>query len=665
MLSLGKTSLQIENMATEGREITKSSFSTHLMSLGITGLVTAVLVSGFLILHSTSPDIRPMPGSEILSGLSLFLLIIGAALILRARYNITSGVGYTGFILVLCSISFFICSVTVMSLNLTNNPGTTFGAISLSLVLTMILFGIYYGSTGKGPLQRTVFYISIICLIIYAILYTMVFGNPLGVSSTAGELGKTDSVKYSLIYKDSASQKGAFKRTLYDQVYLSVAYPTLSPTDTPPEHNTQEISGIHSLSNYGNCLRLGANAYLFDIFYEKNPSSPNKNTWRVGTLNTQTGQSQNYQTISLASVLYATNQAVELSGTSNGGRVIYLFLNPRYTTDQLKQDTNSKLEDNLANLIQEQITYMTLPTLSVSMPQSTGMNTRIEDQTLDQAKQQVVIFLGGAKPVSRISPKLKNVIHGVVNLTDCYINTKNSQPFNAIAYDPAQKGSRVALGLGSFPASNENRLSDLVPIPKGGLQTSFLATLPDVSSPVAYTNEVPSYITHSTCFPFVYPKSLLPSSYDGAVNDPNKLFFQGFAPVVSPKGIVSMIFTNEDGDTGPARQRINDDLRCKETYNGQRVLNPEEDTQWPLLIYRPTSNKLQTKNWCSNYTGQNTGLSETILEDPGVGALVLHDPIHKNYSGGMIPKPTLVQTRDGVVYQLRKVVNQIEVEGKL
>lgn len=650
-------------MATEGREIPKSS--SHLAALGITGVVTAVLVAAILIIHSSSPENRPMPGTEILSGLSLFLLIIGAALILRARYNIITGVGYTGFILILCSIAFFICSVTMMSLNLTNNPGTTFGSITLSLVLTLILTGIYYGSTGKEPFKVTILYISIISLVIYAILYTMVFGNPLGVSSSVGELGATNSTKYSLIYKDSAAQKGAFKRTLYDQVYLSVAYPTISPTDTPPTHNTQEISGIHSLSNYGNCLRLGANAYLFDIYYEKNPSSPNKNTWRIGTLNTQTGQSQNYQTISLASVLHATNQAVELSGLSNGGRVIYLFLNPRYTTDQLKQDTNTKLEENLANLIQEQITYMTLPTLSVSMPQSTGMNTRIEDQTLDQAKQQVVIFLGGAKPVSRISPKLKNVIHGVVNLTDCYLNTQNSQPFNAIAYDPSQKGSRAVLGLGSFPASNESRLDDLVPTPRGGLQSSFLATLPDTSSPIAYTNEIPTYITHSTCFPFVYPKTLLASSYEGELNNPNKLFFQGFAPVVSPKGIVSMIFTNEDGDTEPARQRTNDDLRCEQAYNGQRVLNPEADTQWPLLVYRPTSSQLQSKNWCENYKGQNTGLTETILEDPGVATLILHDPIRKNYGGGMIPKPTLVQTRDGFVYQLRKVVNQVEVEGKL
>lgn len=635
------------------------TLSTPVIILLSTLVLNIIFIAIFSIIQTTDENLVNGDIYRLVIEISsMALLIAGVFAILISNRNLNSLWGLIGYTMVCLSTIPMSVYLSTLSSNSSGFSGGFTSVIGV-FVLAITLMGIYYGSTGSDGMKTAVFYGSIVMLILYALFYSVVFGNPVGISSRVNfdNLNKLNSDKYTLIYKSSARRSGVFKRTLFDQVYLSVAYPTLGINEYPPIHNSNAIQGSHSLTNYERHLKMGASAFLFDIFYESNPSSPNVNTWRVGTLNTQSGTVQNKRTISLDSVLYSTNQAV--TKAVRDGRLIYLFLNPRYTTAQ--EDLIPQLEDKLAEIIKQNVTHLTLPSLNVSMPQSSSMNSRLEDQLLDNARQQVVLFLGGTRPVSLLSSRLKNVVHGVTNFTDCYVSTEGAQPYNAIAYNPKQTTTRVNLGLGSFSASNESRLTELVPLNAStSVQTSFLATIPDSNTDtIAYKNDTPVYITHSACFPFVYPYMLTESAYS---SDVNKKFYQGFAPVAVPKGIVSMVFSNKDGDDQPARQRMAEDKRCDERYNNQRVLNPAKDDEWSLLI-QASDNSLKSNNWCNNYKNNNKGLPVTIVESDSVFPLILYSPSDGHYSGGMIPKPTLVQTESGQVFQLRNVINQVQVQA--
>lgn len=583
---------------------------------------------------------------------SITLILVSISCLLLGNRDVTSKWGFWGYVFLTMSVFPLSMTLTTISFESLNSSSSAIAIFFGTFVLAFVFGMIYYGSTGSDSMRTAVFYGSSVLLIVYALFYTIIFGNPVGVSTTIpdSDLNSLDSNQYTIIYGSDNELNGVFKRRLFDQVYLSIAYPTLGMSDSPPLHNSTEIRGSHYLSEYGRYLKMGASAFLFDIFYESNASSPNVNTWRVGTINTQSGVVQNRRTISLASVLAETNRAIEMN--ANNHRLIYLFLNPRYLTSQ--KDMIPQLEDSLADLIQENITFLTLPSLSVTIPQ----NQKLETQNLNNARQQVGIFLGGTRLVSSLSSKLKNVIHGVVNFTDCYIRTNGAQAYNAIAYDPEQSNRRMNLGVGSFAGSNESRLSEFVPQDSlRSVQSSFVASLPDTpESDRAYTSDVPLYISHSVCFPFVYPETLV--KYES-----NKVFFQGFAPIVSPKEIISMIFSNRDGETAPARQRMNAELRCEQMYKNARVLDPTNDDEWSNLI-RDSTGQLAKNNWCQNYDEGKDGPTIVNEENPTIFPLVLYNPTFANgtsngrYSGGMIPKPTLVQTNDGNIYQLRQVIQQ-------
>jgi hypothetical protein len=580
----------------------------------------------------------------------VFVLVAIASLTYSGR-NIKSAWGRIGFLFLIGTLIPLSISLSVFTMGNLNSPMATLGTIVGAFVLTIIYAMIYYGSTGQDTLRTYIFYGASVLLLLYILFFMIVFGNPIGVSTTIPDeqITTTTSDKYTLIYNSDDKLQGVFKRRLFDQVYLSIAYPTLSSSETPPLHNSGEVQGAHYLSEYGKHLKSGASAFLFDIFYEFNASSPNVNTWRVGTLNTRDGTVQNRRTISLASVLNATNRAIENNNDTR--RLIYLVLNPRYTTGQ--RESIPDLENSLANLIQEYITYSTLPNLGMMLSE----NTRIEDQYLGNAKQQVVIFLGGTRRASSLSSKLKNTIHGVVNLTDCYVRTEGAQGYNSIAYDSQDNSQqrRLDLGTGSFAGTNENRIQEFVRNDsRQSVQTSFVATFPNnANNDIAYTNDVPVYISHSVSFPFVYPRML--SMYS---KHQNMVFYQGYAPIVSPMKIISLIFSNEDGENKPARQRMNQSLRCTEEYENTRVLNPAMDSEWPDIILEDSSKPQLTRaNWCNNYVNNQDNRTSVNINNPQIFPLVLYYPEPDvNYSGGMIPKPTLVQTKDGTVYQLRKVI---------
>jgi hypothetical protein len=584
--------------------------------------------------------------------LSIVFILVGIVSLIIGKRDVNSWWGFIGYIFLVISIIPLNITLTTISLESLNSSNAAMGIFFGSFVLTLVYSMVYYGSTGTDTTRTAIFYGSSIMLLLYAIFYTIVFGNPVGISTTIpdSDLNSLDSNEYTIVYGSDNELNGVFKRKLFDQVYLSVAYPTLGVGDSPPLHNSSEIRGAHYLSNYGKYLKMGGSAFLFDIFYESNASSPNVNTWRVGTINTQTGIVQNRRTISLASVLSETNKAIEMN--PNNHRLIYLFLNPRYLTSQ--KEIIPQLEDSLADLIKDNLTFITLPSLSITIPQ----NQKIESQNLNNARQQVGVFLGGTRLVSSLSSKLKNVIHGAVNFTDCYIRTDGAQAYNAIAYDPEQSNRRMDLGVGSFAGTNESRLTEFVPQDSlRSVQSSFVATLPNTPSPTSnkvYESEVPVYISHSVCFPFVYPNTF--ENYSS-----NQEFFQGFAPIVSPKEIISMIFSNRDGENEPARQRMNAEMRCTQMYNNARVLNPSNDEEWSNLI-KGSGGELAKNNWCKNYDKGRDGPTSVNVENSRIFPLVLYNPLKGDeggyYSGGMIPKPALVQTKDGNIYQLRQVIQQ-------
>lgn len=644
----GKTLLQIERMASSDSvpSIAPTAFTIVLFLTIISAVVSSLVASE----TETSGSETIQLGIELTY---LVLVLAGFVLFMMSGSNIFTSYGLIGLMLVCSSLVLLAARLSIVS---TQNSGFNGGISSVigASILGVALIALYYGSSGKDTTRMMYFYGSFVLLALYVFMYVIVFGDPNGIVSDIkyDDLGKLNSTKYSIIYNSSSKMSGPFKRRLNEQVYLSIAYPTLGDNDVPPVHNTNEVSGYHTLENYGRRLQTGASAFFFDIFYETNPSSPNVNTWRVGTLNTEMGVVQSRRTISLASVLYATNQAIVSAPGQK--RLIYLFLNPRYTKNQ--SENIPKMEDSLAKLITDNIHYLTLPSLTVDP------NGRIEDQLLDNARQQCVIVLGGAKSVASISPKLKNVIHGVVNLTGCYVKTENANKNMAFAYDVTTGSSNPArvvdLGSGSFAGANEITLNDYVPkMNPLGVQKSFVATFPNSNSALTpYTNSIPCYITHGVTFPFVYPRMLTRSAYESS--DTSKMFYQGFAPIASPKNVVSMVFSNRDGDEEPARQRTDMSSRCEQMENGKRILNPANDDEWATLIENPKDPLKRTK-WCENY---KKGLPTTILNYPAIFPLVLWNP-DNSYSGGMIPKPTLVQVNNGDTYQLRQIVTQTEVQS--
>ena len=609
-------------------------------------IISSIAVVGIYGSSSGDNELNTANTQVIMDVISIVFALCAVGALMLGRRNLRGTWGKIGFMFLAVILITMSITLSVISMNTLSSGWATIGSLMGSFVLAITYGMLYYGSTGNDTMRTFLFYGSFVLLGLYALFFLIVFGNPVGIPTSISDSQYTPvSDYYKIVYQSDNQTQGVSKRRLFDQVYLSVAYPTLAQVETPPLHNSNEIRGSHYLSEYGKYLNLGGSAFLFDIFYESNAASPNVNTWRIGTLNTDTGAIQNRRTISLKSVLSATNRAIESS--SGNPRLIYLFLNPRYTTSQ--RDLIPKLEDSLAKLIQDNITYLTIPSLSVTLSE----NTRIEDQYLSNASKQAIIFLGGTRSASSLSTKLKNTIHGVVNLTDCYVRTDNAQGYNAIAYDSLKNATqkRLKLGTGSFAGTNENRIEEFIRNDsRQSVQSSFVATLPNTTSKnIAYTNEIPPYISHSVSFPFVYPHMI---NHFGE----NQSFFYGYAPVVSPKNIVSLIFSNADGEDKPARQRMSMNLRCNEEYNNVRVLNPAQDSEWTRLFSNPKNNsELSKANWCKNYKGNTDNRTEINVNNPEIFPLVLYSP-DKKYSGGMIPKPTLVQTTDGEVYQLRRVV---------
>jgi hypothetical protein len=526
------------------------------------------------------------------------------------------------------------------------------------VIMIAALLLVFFGSTGVSSLHSVAFFIGYMLLVLNIYIFISSSGNPQGVfSSISDDAIRPRSQEYQRIYTVSGQKSGAFKRTLFDQVYLSIVYPTLSATDAIPLHNTKEFGGSHSLTNYAKHLKDGGSAFVLDAYFETNTNSPNLNTWRIGTLNTVENFVQSRRTISVDSVLRLSDKAV-----SQDERVIFLFLNPRYPSNA----TNDEIlhyETKLAEVIRQSVTHLTLPSLFVT----DGTDIKLENVPIDQAKHQVVIYLGGTRKPVQIHESLRKVIHGIANFTNVSIRP-NVSPENMMAYDPNLTNLQ---DLGNVKCANESRVAEIIPIDTSTkMNTHFAATLPTTTeinkdgTQVAYIQNPAVYITHNICFPFVYPFTVTADKTRGNGVIDNEAFMNGFNPIFSPNRISSMIFNNEQQRDGnnPVQQRSQDDLRCNETIGSAKVLNPEHDSDWgSFLEYDgPTQNVFDKKQWCSRFTNKPQQLS---TESQTGSRLILYRP-DTMYSGGMIPKPAIVQTTTGEVYQLRNIVQYTNIESE-
>jgi hypothetical protein len=521
---------------------------------------------------------------------------------------------------------------------------------SYTILLAASFIGVFIGSTIKTTTGSVVFYASILGIAIILGLFLISSGNVESMIP-APQPDILPGAQY--LYKWIQSQENvAAKRTIYDQVYLSVAYPTLGDDDKQPIHNSSEFSGAHSLSNYVKNLNRGGAAFLLDIFYESNPSSPNVNTWRVGTLNTNNGVIQNRRTISLRSVLSKTADAINRNSTK--GRTIFLFLNPRYKTDQQKIREN--IETQLAKDIRETIPYINLPSIA------SGANAEsLGEMTFDQARNQVILLLGGTDSDIASSP-LKHTIHSRINLTNAFVESTGVGGDNSIAYSPGQ--STTPIIPGSLLIAGVNRSGDLLaPYDKtSGNRHLLVGTLPlnRSGSPVYPINEIAPYIRYSASFPFIYTSAFI--NYQM-----NESFFNGFAPIVAPQYIRSMIFSSLDNKTLGARNpyiQIQDETkRCGDDKG--KVLNPENDIEWGI-IFEGSSPVLSNTRWCDNWN------SSIKVSDTNIGRLVLYQqtpPPTQNGHSGIVPKPLLVDTGNGEkrptgVFQIRKNLSITEVKSQ-
>lgn len=533
--------------------------------------------------------------------------------------------------------------------------GSSLATFSFSILLTAAFIGIFTGNALPGTGGTALYYGSILMVIIVLGIFLMTSGNPES-GIPPGNPSSIGGAAY--LYRSIQSQpQVALKRTIYDNVYLSIAYPTLSDSDKQPLHNSGEFSGSHSLANYIRNLNRGGNAFLLDIYNEWNTSSPNYLTWRVGTMNTANGSIQNRRTISLRSVLQKTADAISMN--KQNGRTIFLFLNPRYTTDQLKR--REQLETQLAKDIRDLIPYINLPSIAGGSNAESLGNT-----PFDQARNQVIILLGGTDS-DIASSSLKRSCHGRVNLTQAFVVGNGVGNENAIAFTPGQaSGGAGAVIPGAILVAGVNRANDLLaPYDKTSNSLHMLVgTLPvSRDSPIAYSDkELAPYVRFSSSFPFVYPSAFEPSTY--SANEP---FFNGYAPIVSPQYVRSMIMSNIDdlklGDANPFRQKVDETKRCGSDVGG--VLNPVNDSEWSM-IFSDSSPVLSKVEWCSNWN------KAIRVSDANIGRLVLfqlNPGPGQNGHSGIVPKPLLVDTATGErrgsgVYQIRKNISMSEVQSQ-
>jgi len=408
--------------------------------------IGSFLLLGALSLLTTIYKISPeFPETMLFVGTILNAVVAGLVLVFYiSGANMLPG-GGTNVLFALVTTLFITTVVNTTSYSAQNIPGVSLWLLPFMIAaFTIPMFLIFVGSMESQ--SNMYFYIGLILLISMYVLYAATSSGAITLRSPKKPLSLSSAyyggAEGRSIYdldKDAA-ETDPNTRTLTDLTYLTVAYPTLNDADKIPVPNSSDVYGSHSLENYQNALNAGASALYMDIYFQDQnvaldggTSTPSTlNTWRVGTLNTMTGLVQNKRTISLACVLAATQNTL---GMNQGGvgKTYFVILNPRYTSDQIKNGTENA-ENILAKTIQDTVTACGLPPMSHTQ---TSKSQGLSETRLNQARDQVIFVLGGIRQPT--SQTLRNTIQGTIDLQDTFIQTTASSPGtpeSALAYTP-------------------------------------------------------------------------------------------------------------------------------------------------------------------------------------------------------------------------------------
>ena len=594
----------------------------------LTGALS-LITSGVYRLGPEYPETMLFVGTilnGILGGLLLIFYISGA--------NSLPG-GGTNTLFLLLVTSFVVSIVNTTSYANLHTPGVSVWILPFVIVaFVSAMFMIFVGSLDG---QSTIyFYVGMVLLVALYILYASTSSGAIGFQSPGKPLpssspyyGGAEGRSVYDMDKD-AKETDTNSRTLTDLTYLTVAYPTFNDTDRIPVPNTTDVYGSHSLTNYQNTLNTGASALYLDVYFQDQnvaldggTSTPaTMNTWRVGTLNTITGLVQNRRTISLASVLAATQRTIDMNrGTT--GKTYFLILNPRYTSDQMKNGVTNA-ENILAKTIQDTVKSCGLPPMS---QRKTNTAQGISETRLNQARDQVIFILGGIRPPT--SQSLRNTIQGTVDLQDTYIRTTASSPGTpetALAYTPGI--SKVPFDAPTVLCTNtvnmdsvlvsQNRSKDSIANGTTSIPQLCMVFPNDCDATgTLYEDSNLPHIRFGASFPVVFPAAL----GRGYSRNANVLNGYSFEATRNSSQIRSYVWDNTmDADTNPQAESFLSLIQhCGNTT--ANPLNPmlkggSSSSAWTDIL----GNRIQPTQWCDKLESHKT---LTYLARP----LVLYHPV--------------------------------------
>jgi hypothetical protein len=651
-------------------------------------IASLILIGGLSSLFRNSPT---APGQYL--NVSNYLIGIGSSLFAILYFlNLNTAIyGKNDMVLIVAAALMFLSVINTMAYGAEASTSLSLIFLPVSIIIiSLSLFGLFVGSmvTPTG----TVFYISLCVIISLYILYMATGSDVLDLGNISPSLppssgyygGSSTRDLYALDRK--ASETDPNSRTTADLVYLTVAYPTLNPSDKIPTPNTNEIYGSHSIKNYQNMLNCGATALYFDIYFQDtdlalagstNVTSSTLNTWRIGTLNTLNGIVQNKRTISLASVLDTTQKSIDIGSNTGTGRTYFLFLNPRYTSTQFKKGTFDA-ENILAKTIQENVRSCGLPPLSENKNAKQLSSTRI-----NQTDNQIIIIIGGPRPPT--SATLMNTVQGTIDLQNIYLKSTDASPATpetALSYIPGV--SKHPFDSTTVLCSNSHNSESILvsqnrsknSIANGTTDVPQLVMIfPDGNDPTKqlYEDSNLPHIRFGSSFPVVYPGAL----FNGYNYNRNLLNGYSYERTPDSYQIKSYVWSNSiDADTNPGAESFLSLISyCGNTSSN--IMNPTlkgdatPGKAWESIM----DSNLSYKSWCDTQnTSSKVYLSRPLsLYHPRVVVNTLNqqkiqDKIKTtvNITGktpvpGYVPKPTVVDhwgpTSRIDLYILRDVVS--------
>jgi hypothetical protein len=393
------------------------------------------------------------------------------------------------------------------------------------------------------------------------------------------------------------------QRTFSDFSMITVAYPTLNDSTTPPNPNTNETFGSHSISNLQNILNQGIFSFYQDIYY-----NDTKKQWFIGTINQSTGDVQNITTIPLSEFLNTIKEYQ--TATTSKRKYNVLFFNPQYTSSQLSKRT--ELENELATLFNNSQTNSSSNIIGSIQRES------IANVNIHQVIGSLIYILGGKVPSSE---KLLKSIHGMVDFTTLRLNS-GKPPVTINTELPTNNiQSRVSVfNVGDTSLDTFKR--GATASSTGTQNSNLLMVFPaSTSSDIPYSPQEIPHIVYGAHFTVVYPKHILkPTTFE---NPKNRILWNGYgnSTVLKDAYVQSVLMTVDKNVID------NENPLCNTPE--PKHLNPANDTTWGNILQ---SGSITRSNYCDKSKG---GISESLFN--GL----------RFYQGtkgsGIIPRPSVVQ----------------------